>query len=116
MLDVAACCKIRESKSGLASVQSLRSLKEVLASAVAPDVGALETQHRYLLDAGGADVDFAGPAEIQSTPVVCSSATQPTLDRSVVRCSTEDSAIANAITEAASKQCREGSTGKGGAR
>ena len=32
MLDVAACCKVRASKSGLANVQSLRALKEVLGS------------------------------------------------------------------------------------
>ena len=96
MLDVAACCKVRASKSGLANVQSLRALKEVLGSTSRPEVSALESQHRYLLDAGGADVDFAGPAENQSTSVVCSSATQPALDGSVDRCSTEDSEIADA--------------------
>ena len=81
-------------------MQSLRALKEVLGSTSRPEVSALESQHRYLLDAGGADVDFAGPAENQSTSVVCSSATQPALAGSVDGCSTEDSEIANAITEA----------------
>src|SRR6516165_8164626 len=33
MLDVAACCKTRASKSGFASAQSLRGLKEVLQAA-----------------------------------------------------------------------------------
>jgi hypothetical protein len=98
-------------------VQSLRDLKEILASAqLFGDSGGPETQHRYLLQAGGADVGFAGAAEIESTPVVCSPAMQPALDRSVVQCSTEDCAIAGPITETASRKRRGSGTGRGGAR
>src|SRR5215831_12195333 len=106
MLDVAACCKTRVSKPGFASAQSLGELKEVLQSALprAQADDTPETQHRYLLDAGGADGGITGPAEVESTAVVCSSARQPALDKSVVRCATEDSAIAGAVTEAASRK------------
>jgi len=117
MLDVAACCKTRVCKPGFASAQSLRELKEVLQSAQAraQTHGAPETQHRYLLDAGGADDGIAGPAEIEPTPIVCSSATQSALDRSVVRCSTKNSAIGGTVTEAASTNSRRGNR-RGGAR
>jgi hypothetical protein len=117
MLDLAACCKTRASKPGFASVQSLRELKELLQSAL-PRVYAYETseaQHRYLLDAGGADGGIDGSAEIEPTPVVCSSAMQPALDRSVVRCPTTNSAIAGAVTEAASRKSGRGNR-TGGAR
>jgi hypothetical protein len=80
-----------------------------------PNHGAPETQHRYLLDAGGADDGIAGPAEIEPTPIVCSSATQSALDRSVVRCSTKNSAIGGTVTEAASTNSRRGNR-RGGAR
>src|SRR6516164_11237384 len=98
MLDVASCCKTRLSQPGFANAQSLRELKEVLQSAPARirDHTMSETQHRYLLDAGGADDDIVCPAEIEPTPVVCSSAKQIALDGSVVRCSTKDHAIAGA--------------------
>ena len=117
MLDVAACCKNRVSKPGFASAQSLCELKEVLQSAL-PQAQAHdtpETQHRYLLDAGGADGGIDGPAEIEPTPVACSSAMQPGLDRSVVRCPTKNSAIAGAVTEAASNKSGRGNR-RGGAR
>ena len=110
MLDVAACCKTRVSKPGFASAQSLRELKEVLQSAL-PQAQAYDTseaQHRYLLDAGGADGGIDGSAEIEPTPVACSSTMQPALDRSVVRCSTKTSAIAGAVTEAASRKSGRG--------
>ena len=118
MLDVAACCKTRVSKPGFASAQSLRELKEVLQSARprVPAPIAPETQPRYLLDAGGADGGIDGPAEIEPTPVVCSSAMQPALDRSVVRCSTKDRAIAGAVTEAASRNSGRSRNRRGGAR
>jgi hypothetical protein len=118
MLDVAACCKTRVCKPGFASAQSLRELKEVLQSAQprARARGTPETQHRYLLDAGGVDGDIAGPAEIEPTPVVCSSAIQPALDRSVVRCSTKDSAIGGTVTEAASTNTGGRGNGRGGTR
>ena len=104
MLDVAACCKTRASKPGFASVQYLRNLKEVLLAARPRTQASIapQTQPRYLLHAGGADGGIDGPAEIEPTPVVCSSAMQPTVDESVVRCSTKDRAIASAVTETAS--------------
>jgi hypothetical protein len=104
MLDVAACCKTRASKPGFASVQYLRDLKEVLLAARLPTQAsnAPPTQPPYLLHAGGADGGIDGSAEIEPTPVVCSSAMQPALDKSVVRCSTKDRAIAGAVTEATS--------------
>jgi hypothetical protein len=118
MLDIATCCKTRVCKPGFAIAQSLRELKEVLQSAQ-PRAHADDTpeaQHRYLLDAGGADGDIAGPAEIEPTPVVCSSAMQPTLDRSVVRCSTKDSAVGGTVTEAASTHSGRHGNRKGGAQ
>jgi hypothetical protein len=123
MLDVAACCKTQVTMRGFASVQALRELEEVLQWALlrAKAHDAPETQHRYLLDAGGADGGIVGPAEIEPTPVVCSSAMQPALDRSVVRCSTNNSAIAGAVTEAAARKSgrgenRKGENRRGGAR
>ena len=117
MLDVAACCKTRVSKPGFASAQSLRELKDVLQSALARAQAddTPETQHRYLLDAGGADGGIGGPAEIEPTAVVCSSAVQPTLDRAVVRCPAKTRAIAVAVTEAASRKHGSGNR-RGGAR
>src|SRR6516165_9122218 len=55
----------------------------------------------YLLNAGGADVNIADSRGTPSTPVVCSSASQAALEKSVARCSTEDSAIADAVAAAA---------------
>ena len=116
MLDVAACCKTRVSRLGFASAQSLRELKEVVQSALSrAQADRPETQHRYLLDAGGADGGIVGPAEIEPTAVVCSSAMQPALDRSVVRCPTTNSAIAGAVTEAGSRKSGRGNR-RGGAR
>ena len=117
MLDAAACCKTRISKPGFASAQSLRDLKEVLQSLQARvrDHTTPGPQHRYFLDAGGADGDIVCPAEIEPTPVVCSSAKQIALDGSVVRCSTKDHAIAGAGTEAASRKRGRDRTHKGGA-
>jgi hypothetical protein len=116
MLDVAACCKTRVSKPGFASAQSLGELKEVLQSALPrAQADRPETQHRYLLDAGGADGGIVGPAEIEPTAVVCSSAMQPTLDRAVVRCPAKNRAIAVAVTEAASRKSGRGNR-RGGAR
>src|ERR1700730_1483372 len=84
MLDVAACCKTRVSKPGFVSAQSLRELKELLQSAP-PRVQSHDmpaTQRRCFLDAGGVDGGIDGPAEIEPTPVACSSAREPALDRS----------------------------------
>src|SRR5262249_12727839 len=100
MLDVATCCKTRQSRPRFAMVQFLRELQEVLQAAQARvrEHTAPETQHRYLLDAGGADGDIACPAEIEPTRVVCSSAKQLALDSSVVRCSKKDRALAGTDT------------------
>ena len=118
MLDVAACCRTRVSKQGFASAQSLRELKELLQS-VRPRTQVHDTpgtEHRYLLDAGGADGGIDGSAEIEPTPVVCSSAMQPALDRSVVRCPTNNSAITGAVTKAESRKSGRGENRRGGAR
>jgi hypothetical protein len=116
MLDVVACCKTRVSQPGFASAQSLRELKEVVQSALprAQAYDTSEAQHRYLLDAGGADGGIDGSAEIEPTPVVCSSAMQPELDRSVVRCSTKDSPIGGAVIEAAPRNSRRRGNRRGG--
>jgi hypothetical protein len=115
MLDVVTCCQTRLSQPGLASVQSLRELKEVLQSAqarVRDHTAPPETQHPYLLEAGGADGDIACPAEIEPTPIACSSAKQPALDRSVVGGSTKDRVLAGAGTEAASRKKAEAELAK----
>ena len=118
MLDVAACCRTEVSKRAVASARSLRELREVLQSALprtqAHDTS--ETEHRYLLDAGGADGGIGGPAEIEPTSVVCSSATQPALDRSFVRCPTDNSAIAGAVTKAESEKSVRSENRRGGSR
>ena len=80
-----------------------------------PDHTAPGAQHRYFLDAGGADADIACPAEIEPTRVVCSSAKQIALDRSVVRCSKKDRALAGTNTSAVSRKRGRGRTRKGGA-
>src|SRR4029434_7846578 len=106
------------STRGGASAQSLRELKELLQSAL-PRTQAHDTpgtEHRYLLDAGGADGGIGGPAEIEPTPVVCSSAMQPALDRSVVRCPTNNSAITGAVTRARCRKSGRDENRRGGAR
>jgi hypothetical protein len=64
----------------------LRDLKEVLLAARPRTQAstAPQTQPRYMLNAGGADGGIDGSAEIEPTPVVCSSANQPILDESVL--------------------------------
>jgi hypothetical protein len=118
MLDVAACCKTQASKPGFASAQSLRDLQEVL-QAARPQVAAPiapQTRPRCLLNAGGADGGIDGPAEIEPTPIVCSTAMQPSLDESVVRCSTKDRAIAGAVAETSSSNGGRGRDRRGGPR
>ena len=118
MFDVASCCKTRASKPGFASVQYLRDLKEVLLAARLriPAPIAPKTGPRYLLHEGGADGGIDGPAEIEPTPVVCSSAMPPALGKSVARCSTKDRAIAGAVTETASSNGGRGRNHRGGPR
>jgi len=116
MLDVAACGKIRVSKCAIASVQSLRELREILESAQRPTPNIPESQHRYWLDIGGADGSITGPAKNEPAHDVCSSAMPPALDSSVARCATQDNLLDGAVPEAASrKSCRSGN-GRGGAR
>ena len=117
MLDVAVGCKIRVAQSGLANVESLRELKGLLHSAprARGDI-AWEAQHRYLLDAGGADVHIADSRETPSTPVVCSSACPAAWEGSVARCSTENSAMAEAVAAAAWRPISGREPGRGGAR
>ena len=105
MLDVAACSKIRVSKLGFVSADSLRELKEILESARlrAQLPTTPETQHQYLQDAKGAEGGTADPTETEATSVICSSPVQSALGRPVARHSTEDHAVAGAVTQAASK-------------
>jgi hypothetical protein len=78
MLDVAVCCKIRSAKVSVVDVESLRELKTLLRSTLPSDLDlATQAQHRYLLNAGGADVDVIEPAEIHSAGVVCSPRPKP---------------------------------------
>jgi len=73
MLDVVTCCQTRLSQPGLASVQSLRELKEVLQSAqarVRDHTAPPETQHRYLLEAGGAMVISLVPRRSSQLPLL----------------------------------------------
>ena len=118
MLDVAVCCRTRLCEAGFASAQSLRELKEVLQAAQSRSRASavLKTEHRYSLNAGGADGGIGGVAEVEPTPVVCSSAMEPTLDQSVVRCSTKDRAIAGAVAETASRGSGKRGKRRGGAR
>ena len=116
MLDAAACCKIQACKCKVANVESLRELKALLQPTQWINLEfANQTQHPCLLDAGGAYGGIDGPAEIEPTPVVCSSAMQPALDRSDVRCPTKNGALAGAAPEAASRGSR-GENRRGGAR
>jgi len=117
MLDVVACCKTRVAKSGLANLESLRELKALLHSARRAQGNIVPAaQHQYLLEAGGADVTVADSRGIHSTPVVCSSASQAALDGFAVRCSTEDSTIADAVAAAAWRPNPDRGRGRGGAR
>ena len=118
MLDVAVCCKTRASKPGFASTQSLRELKELL-QAARPQTechGVPETPRQYLLDAEGADGSIVGPEADEPTPIVRSSTWQPALDRSVLRCSTKDSAIDGTVAEAVSRKNGGNENRSGGVR
>ena len=118
MLDVAACSKTQVCKLGVVSTDSLRELKQVLESARlrAQAPTRPETQHRYLQDAKGADGGTADPTETEPTSVICSSPTQSALGRPVARHSTEDHAVAGAVTQAASKNSGRNGDRRGGVR
>jgi hypothetical protein len=118
MLDVAACCKIRVSQPRFVSTHSLRELKQVLESARSRAQAHTrpETWHPYLLDAKSTDGGIAGSAEIEPTSVIDSSTVQSALDRPVVRPSTNNSAIAGTVTQAASKNSGRSRNRTGGVR
>ena len=116
MFDAAACCKIRTAGSSVATVESLRELQAVLGSTQRSDLDlAIQAQHRYLLDTGGADVSVVEPTEIYSTGVVCSAASETELARTGSRDATESSALADPTAAAGCKIGRR-SGNRGGAR
>ena len=118
MLDVAACSKTQVCKLGFVSTDSLRDLKQVLESARSRVQASTrsETPHRYLQDAKGADGGTADPTKTEPTSVICSSPTQSALGRPGARHSTEDHAVAGAVTQAASKNSSTRRNRTGGVR
>jgi hypothetical protein len=116
MFDEAACCRIRTDGSSVVTVEALRDLMTVLRCPQRKDPEfAIQGEHRYLLNAGGADVDVAEPTEIDSTGVVRPAASQAGLAGTVARDSTEGIALGDATTGAGSKIGRSSRSG-GGAR
>ena len=99
MLDSAACRRVRLASAGNVNVESLHELRHLL-DLVLCTSGELakDAEHRYLLNAGGADVNVAWPSGPCSTAVVCEppvkSREESTLGDSLYRCSAEDRAIA----------------------
>ena len=86
MFDVAACCRIRSTGSSVVTVEALRDLMTVLRCTPRSDLDvAIQVQHRYLLNAGGADVGIAEPTEIHSTGVVRPAASKTGLVGTVAR-------------------------------
>ena len=96
MFDTAACCRIRAASSSVVTVEALRELKALLRSTQQTSRElAKDGQHRYLLNAGGADVGVVEAAEVYSTGVICSTESETGLAGTVTRDSTEGSAIAD---------------------
>jgi hypothetical protein len=117
MLDTAVCCKIRTAKAGVANAASLRELITLLRSAQRKDLDlAIQAQHRYLLNAGGADVGIAESTEIRSTGVVWSATSETGLAGAVTRNSREGFAIAEPTAEATERKIERPSGRKGGSR
>ena len=118
MLDIAVCSKTQVSKQGFVSTDSLRELKQVLESPRLPAQAPTtpETQHRYLQDAKGADGGTADLTEAEPTSVIRSSGTQSALGRPVARDSTENQAVAGAVTQGASKNSGRNGDRRGGVR
>jgi hypothetical protein len=81
------------------SVQYLRDLKEVLLAARPRTQASIAPANTasILATCRRCDGGIDGSAEIEPTPVICSSAMQPALDKSVVRCATKDRAIAGQL-------------------
>ena len=117
MLDAAACCRIRAAASRVTSTESLRELKALLQSTrrIDPEF-AIQVQHPYLLDAGGADVNVVEPTEVDPTGAICAPASKTGLAGTVSRGSTEASAIAGATSAAAWRKSGRRTDGRGGAR
>jgi hypothetical protein len=117
MLDAVACCKIRAASSSVANVDSLRELKALLQPTRGMDPEfAIQTQHPYLLDAGGADVSVVKATEIHPTRAVCAPSTETGLEGALPRGSTGDSAIAGATAAAAWCKTERRTDGRGGVR
>ncbi len=116
MLDAAACCKIQAAKSSVVNVESLRELKELLQPTrrIDPEF-AIQTQHPYLLDAGGADVSVIKPTEFDPTHAVCPPESNTGLAGAIPRGATEGSATDGAVA-AATRRKTERHTGGGDAR
>ena len=104
MLDAAACCEIQTAKCSVVNVESLRELKTLLRSIQHSDLDLLtQAQHRYLLNAGGADVGVVEPAEIHSAGVVCSAESETGLAGIITGDATGGSAIADSAAAAAAE-------------
>lgn len=117
MLDTVACCKIRTAKSSVVDLDALRDLKVLLSSTRRSDAEfAIQAQHPYLLDAGGADVSVVEPSEADPTGALCAPATQTGLAGTVPRDATEDSAVAGVTAAAARRGTGRSTDRKGGAR
>jgi hypothetical protein len=108
MLDSAACCRIRAAKSGNVNVESLREIGRLLHLVLCTSGElAKDAEHRYLLNAGGADVDAASSPGSCSTVNVClsplESGEESTLGCSLDRCPAEDCAITGTTSPAAQR-------------
>lgn len=118
MLDRAVCCKIHVAKPGSVRVESLRQLRHLLNVVQSASARlANDSEHQYLLNAGGADINVAA----SQAPRPTSAAGVPSLestDESIVAgsvdgYSAEDGAVARATPTAALRRVprREGSRG-----
>lgn len=117
MFDAPTCCKIQSAGSSVVTVEALRELKAVLRSTEHSHGDlAIQAQHPYLQNAGGADVDAVGPTEIHATGVVCSAASETGLAGIVVRDATKGFAIVDATASAAECKIGRRSGNRGGVR
>ncbi len=93
MLDRAVCSNMRVAKSGSVRVESLRELKRLLQVQIASARLAKDSEHQYLLNEGGADINVAA----SQAPRPTSAAGVPSLE------STDDSRMAKEIMR---RRCR----------
>jgi hypothetical protein len=104
-------------KTGVANAESLREVKTLLRSTQRTDLDlAIQAQHRYFLNVGGADVGIAKSTEIRSTGVVYSAASETGLAGVVTRNATEGFALAERTAAATERNIDRPSGGKGGSR